>query len=67
MSEQKAFKYRIYPTEEQKKFLLNQFGATRYIYNYFLANRKDEYLNNKKSLSYYDDCKHLTKLKTQDG
>ena len=64
---QKSFKYRIYPTVEQKKFLSQQFGAVRFVYNFFLANRKDEYLNNKKSLNYYDDAKSLTTLKTQDG
>lgn len=67
MSVQKAFKYRIYPTETQKEFLSRQFGAVRFVYNHFLANRKDEYLNNKKSLNYYDDAKILTDLKQQDG
>lgn len=46
---QKAFKYPIYPTKEQKEFLSKQFGAVRFVYNFFLSNRKDEYLNNKKS------------------
>jgi len=64
---QKAFKFRIYPTEAQKEFLSKQFGAVRFVYNRFLANRKDEYLNNKKSLNYYDDAKTLTELKQQDG
>ena len=64
---QKAFKFRIYPTEKQKEFLSKQFGAVRFVYNHFLANRKDEYLNNKKSLNYYDDAKNLTDLKQQDG
>ena len=64
---QKAFKFRIYPTEKQKEFLSKQFGAVRFVYNHFLANRKDEYLNNKKSLNYYDDAKSLTDLKQQDG
>lgn len=63
---QKAFKYRIYPTKEQQEFLARQFGAVRFVYNRFLANRKDEYLNNKKSLNYYDDAKILTKLKSED-
>ena len=45
---QKAFRYRLYPTEEQAEFLAHQFGAVRFVYNRFLANRKDEYLNNKK-------------------
>ena len=64
---QKAFKFRLYPTEQQKEFLSKQFGAVRFVYNRFLANRKDEYLNNKKSLNYYDDAKTLTELKQQDG
>src|ERR1019366_3335987 len=64
---QKAFRYRLYTTEAQKDFLSRQFGAVRFVYNRFLANRKDEYLNNKKSLNYYDDAKNLTELKQQDG
>lgn len=65
--QQKAFKYRIYPTKEQQDFLAKQFGAVRFVYNRFLANRKDEYLNNKKPLNYYDDALSLTNLKQQDG
>ena len=63
----KAFKYRIYPTKEQKIFLAQQFGAVRYVYNHFLSKRKDEYLNNKKYLNYHDDAKALTELKSLDG
>ena len=43
---QKAFKFRLYPTDAQKEFLSKQFGAVRFVYNRFLANRKDKYLNN---------------------
>lgn len=67
MSIQKSFHYRIYPSEEQKKFLSSQFGASRFVYNYFLSQRKDEYLNNKKSLNYFDNARSLTELKNQDG
>jgi putative transposase len=63
----KAYRFRLYPTERQKDFLSNQFGAVRFVYNHFLANRKTEYLNNKKSISYLDDAKSLTNLKEQDG
>lgn len=63
----KGFKYRIYPNKEQEIFLAKQFGAVRFVYNHFLARRKDEYLNNKKSLNYYDDAKFLTNLKQKDG
>jgi putative transposase len=67
MNVSKAYKFRIYPTKNQERFLSKQFGAIRFVYNFFLANRKDEYLNNKKSLNYYDDAKSLTILKNKDG
>jgi putative transposase len=63
---QKAFKFRIYPNEEQKIFLAKQFGAVRFTYNHFLAKRKEAYLQNKKSSSYYDDAKALTDLKSEE-
>ena len=64
--QQKAHKYRIYPTKLQQDFLAQQFGAVRFVYNHFLYNRNDEYLNNKKSSNYFDDAKSLTKLKATD-
>jgi putative transposase len=67
MTVQRAYKYRIYPTAEQQEFFSRQFGAARFVYNYFLNQRKTEYLNNGKSLNYYDNSKELTTLKTQDG
>lgn len=33
---QLAFKYRIYPSSEQKVYLEKQFGCCRFVYNYFL-------------------------------
>lgn len=67
MEIQKAFKFRIYPTKEQEIFLSNQFGGVRFIYNFFLNRRKEEYLINKKTSSYYKDAKFLTELKNKDG
>jgi len=67
MSVVKSYKFRIYPTKDQRVFLAGQFGAARFIYNHFLSNRKSEYLNNKKGLSYYDDSRSLTKLKREEG
>ncbi len=67
MDFQKAFKFRIYPTEKQEMFLSNQFGGVRFIYNYFLNRRKEEFLINKKSSNYYKDAKYLTELKQADG
>jgi putative transposase len=36
------------------------------VYNYFLNQRKEEYLNNKKSLNYYDQAKYLTDIKKKE-
>lgn len=63
----KSLKFRIYPTKEQKNFFSNQFGGVRFIYNLFLNRREEDYLNNKKTSSYYKDAKRLTELKNTDG
>jgi putative transposase len=62
----KAFKYKLNPNIEQTVLLNKHFGSIRYVYNYFLNERKNEYENNKNSLNYYDNAKSLTELKTKD-
>jgi len=71
-----AYKFRIYPNEEQKILLAKHFGSCRFVWNYFLNQRKEYYINNKENieakrikgcLNYYDNSKDLTKLKKQDG
>ena len=59
----KTFRYRIYPTEDQKVLLAKHFGAKRFVYNFFLDERKKTYLESKKSLNYYDNAKRLTEIK----
>ena len=39
----KGFKYRIYPNLQQKEILIKIFGASRFVYNYFLDKNKKEY------------------------
>jgi putative transposase len=39
----KAFKYRIYPNREQQQSLAIQFGHSRYIFNWGLAQSQDRY------------------------
>lgn len=71
-----AYKFRIYPNAEQKILLAKHFGSCRFVWNYFLNQRKEYYINNKEDieakrikgcLNYYDNSKDLTKLKKQDG
>jgi putative transposase len=39
----KAYKYRIYPTKEQKEFFAKTFGCVRFIYNKMLNDKIDHY------------------------
>src|SRR5690349_15472552 len=39
----KAYKYRIYPNNEQKLFFAKTFGCVRFVYNKMLADRIDSY------------------------
>ncbi len=48
----KAYKFRLYPTTEQQKFLLNQFGACRFVWNYFLDTRSKFYAEKGKNMTY---------------
>ena len=42
------------------------FGHCRFVYNRFLNERKEKYLNEKTSLNYYDNAKALTELKKDE-
>jgi putative transposase len=43
--------------------LNKHFGSIRFVYNYFLNERKQEYETNKQSINYNDNSKSLTELK----
>ena len=61
----KAYKFRIYPNDEHRKFLARQFGCSRFVYNHFLRLTTDLYAEAKKSLRYKDWARLLVELKTQ--
>ena len=58
----KAYKFRLYPTNEQKILINKTFGCTRFIYNYYLDKKINEYKDKKNSLSCYDTIKDLKNL-----
>ena len=62
----KTYKFRIYPNEEQEILLSKHFGCSRFVYNYFLNERKEQYQKDKKSDNYYKQAKTLTDLKKQE-
>lgn len=43
----KAYKFRLYPNQEQRIYLAKTFGCTRFIYNKMLADRIKSYNDNK--------------------
>lgn len=62
----KAYKFRIYPTKIQIDFLNKQFGAVRFIYNYFLNQRDTQFKETGKSDNYFTQTKTLKLMKGQE-
>lgn len=50
----RAYKYRIYPTDEQKVMLAKTFGCCRYVYNWALEMKETLYWKHHTSVSEYD-------------
>lgn len=61
-----SYKFRLYPTKEQEVLLSKHFGSVRFVYNYFLNQRKEAYQTNKETLNYFANAKELTNLKQQE-
>lgn len=61
----KSYKFKICPTKEQESLLSKHFGHCRFVFNRFLNERKEKYLNEKTSLNYYDNARTLTDLKKE--
>ena len=51
MKQNKAYKFRIYPNEEQKIIFAKTFGCTRFIYNKMLSDKIDYYQQTKQKLN----------------
>ena len=65
MNTYKAYKLRIYPTDSQRELIEKTFGCTRYIYNNFLAERKNKYEESKIKVHVYEQLHELTDLKRE--
>ena len=62
----RAFKYEIFPTDEQKILIEKTFGCCRFVYNYYINKSKKMYEESKKTPSWQDNQKDLTQLKKLD-
>jgi len=61
----RTYKYRLYPTKAQQEILENHLSACRWLYNYFLEERKTLYESKKIRISCYDQIKKIPKLKKE--
>jgi putative transposase len=59
----KSYKYRIYPTKEQKEKIDQHFGCCRLVWNIALAAKKQAWESNRINVSRYDLQKQLVDLK----
>ncbi|MES9681365.1 IS200/IS605 family element RNA-guided endonuclease TnpB [Gottfriedia acidiceleris] len=61
----KAYKFRIYPSKEQKTLIDKTIGCSRFVFNHFLGQWNDTYKETGKGLTYNSCSAELTKLKTE--
>ena len=60
----KAIKIRLYPNEEQEKYINSLLGSCRFVYNKLLEYKIKKYNTEKKNISFGELGKYLVNLKT---
>ncbi len=59
----RAYKFRIYPTSEQESVLRQTLGCCRFVYNWALAQKREAWVTQKKSVSHNAVSRALTEMK----
>ena len=62
----RTYRVELKPTQDQKVLLEKHFGCVRYVYNYFLNHRKEQYQLFNKSENYFSQAKLLPNLKKNE-
>ncbi|WP_312067748.1 RNA-guided endonuclease TnpB family protein, partial [Exiguobacterium sp.] len=65
MLKHRAYKFRLYPTKEQKIMISKTIGCSRFVFNYFLSKWEETYKETGKGLSYGSCSKELPLLKQE--
>lgn len=58
-----AYKFRLYPNAEQQTQIQKTFGCCRYVYNHYLAERKNVYEQQHETLNYNACSNDMTQMK----
>src|SRR6266700_4301440 len=66
MEQKRAYKYRVYPTAEQKHVFARTFGCARFVFNWALRQKTDAFYQEQQRLSSKDLSEALTHLKQQE-
>jgi transposase, IS605 OrfB family, central region len=66
MKVRRTYKYRIYPSREQKSILEKWLETCRVLYNDCLTERRGAWNISHKSINYYDQANQLKEIKTFD-
>ena len=59
----RAYKFRIYPNDEQKILLAKTFGCVRMVYNHWLDRKIRQYEENKTNVTYTACAKEMAEMK----
>lgn len=62
---EKSYKFRIYPNSTQTQQIQRTFGSCRYVYNHFLAKRREQYAEDKTTLNYNACSSLMTSMKKE--
>lgn len=62
---EKAYKFRLYPTAEQELLMQKTFGCCRFVFNKYLAMRKEAHEQRGGTMNYNDCSAHMTILKNE--
>lgn len=62
----KAYKYRIYPNNQQQELIQKTFGCCRFVYNKMLSYQKELYKNNENFMSKFDCNNYVNRTLKQE-
>ena len=62
----RTYRFRLYPNKAQTELLAKHFGCVRFVYNYFLNQRMEQYSLKGKSDNFYAQAKTLAEMKKQE-
>ena len=63
----RAYKFRIYPNDEQKILFAKTFGCVRMVYNHWLDRKIRQYEENKTNVTYTICAKEMAAMKKTSG